>query len=397
MAKNRVIYQTEAVYVGPTGANPCTGPHYSASTYGGANVTGAGGIAGANWVEQLFRVQSANYSFNKTLKDVNQFGELGAIDRIPIDQPTVSLDLSWLTANLVNENLIGLTLSTGSQVSALSGILNLSTDSKNYFILTTSEGTDADGASSLLTTGVPNIAIGNGFLSSYTAEGSVGNFPTASIRVEGLNIEFNNRSTGVRIPAVNPSDGTSITGWGFQLPLATQNADGATINTQANNYSVLRPGDVELNLGVSPSTAIGAGGVLESDMKAQNYSISADLSRQNLDKLGSKYAFAKVINFPLNATMTVTANVGDSQTGSLVEMVNNNDTFNPYVRIYKPGTAKTRDNIVAEWQLKGAKMDSQEFSSSIGPSKSVTMRFTTQISGPNSSNGFFISGSTIVA
>lgn len=396
MPRNRQIYQCDAVFVGPTGSNNCTGQHYSASTFGGANVTGAGGIVGTNWVEQLYRVQSANYSFNKTLKDVNQFGELAAIDRIPVDQPTVSLDVNWLVANLVNENLIGLTLSTGSQVSAVSGILNLTTDSKNYFIGTVSEGNDFDDSSTFFTTGSNNVAVGNGFLSSYSTEGSVGNFPTASVKVEGLNIEFNNRSSGVRIPAVNPTDGTNITGYGFQLPLAVTSVDDGVINVNANAYSVLRPGDIEFTLGLTPGE--GHGGALESDLKIQNYSVTVDLNRENLNKLGSKYAFAKVINFPANAGLNITANLGDFQTGSLVEIVTNNKDFNPAVRIYKPGSAKTRDNIVAEWQLRGAKLDNQDFSSSIGANKSVSMKFTTQISGPqDATHGIFLSGATVIA
>jgi hypothetical protein len=56
MARNRVIYQSEALYVSKD-----------------ASVTGSSDH------KQLERVQSANYSFNISRQDVNQFGQLGII------------------------------------------------------------------------------------------------------------------------------------------------------------------------------------------------------------------------------------------------------------------------------------------------------------------------------
>ena len=85
MARNRVIYQSEALYVGPT---PIAGAH------------------DRDTVLQLQRVQSANYSFNLERQDVNQFGELASIDRVILSAPTVSLDFSYLVANLYNLSLI---------------------------------------------------------------------------------------------------------------------------------------------------------------------------------------------------------------------------------------------------------------------------------------------------
>lgn len=384
MPRNRQIYQSDLMYVGPTGAQPATGKHFSLAPYG--VIKSDPQIAsGQNWVAELFRVQTANYSFNKALRDVNQFGELAAIDRITIDQPTVSLDFSYYVANLTNEKNIGLHISTGSQVSAISGILNATTDTKNYFIRTVGEGDDVVG---LVETDSAVVGIGNGFISSYTAEGSVGNFPTATVRVEGLNFEVTAANSGVRIPAVNPADGNPVTGWYYALPDGTQNRDGATINSSSAFLSVLRPGDIVLNLGI----ASGDGVILESDMKTQSYSLGFDLRRTDLNKLGSKFAFTKVIDFPVTATMTVNTIIGDWMSGSLAEIINNNKTFNPTITIYSPGAARTRPNIIVEYQLKGAKLASQEFTSSIGPSKTANMSFEAQVGGPASANGLFLSG-----
>lgn len=385
MARTRRIYQTDVLYVGPTGiGNPSTGKHYQAAVYGmsAGNPTG---ISGANLVTELFRVQSINDNWNKTLTDVNQFDELAAIDRIPLTQPTVSLTFEYLLANFINERNIGLTVAQAGDASLQSCILTILSgsqyDNNNYFIRTVSEGADAVGVTSTTN----NVkAIGNGFIDSYSSTAAVGGFPSASVTIQGLNIEVESVSSGANIPAVNPTDGTAITGWYYQLPTATQNVGGGTINAANNTLSVLRPGDITLSLGLGA----GDGFYQESDLKVQNYTLSLNMNRQDLNKLGSKYAFAKVIQFPLTATLNVTADIGELQTGSLIEIVNNNTTFNPTITINKPGTTTP----IVFYRLGGAKLDSQDFSSSIGPNSSVTMAFSTQIGGPSSTNGLQLSG-----
>ena len=93
MARNRIIYQSEALYAGPS---PATGNHFTDQN-----------IESGTLVKQLHRVQSANYSFNIARQDVNQFGELAAIDRVILESPTVSLDFSYLLNSFANESLLG--------------------------------------------------------------------------------------------------------------------------------------------------------------------------------------------------------------------------------------------------------------------------------------------------
>ena len=141
MARKRVIYQSEALFVGSTGANDLT---------------------------QLNRVQTANYGFDIARQDVNQYGQLAAIDRVIVEQPTVSLDFSYYSNNGSNETGLGLVLS--SSRGALSDILSGGKDIKNYYILISPEGTDANIDSFVATGQGKTIGIGrtncNGSISS---------------------------------------------------------------------------------------------------------------------------------------------------------------------------------------------------------------------------------------
>jgi hypothetical protein len=383
MARNRIIYQSEALYAGPS---PATGYHL---TSGASNIPWAG-PTGNSLVSQLQRVQTANYSFTVDRKDVNQFGQLASIDRVILTNPTVSLDFSYILANLSNESDLGFTLmNSGStvEVSAISGFLNGTSDERNYFIRTVSEGNDAVNFSS--TTGDNGvIAIGNGFISSYSTEGKVGDFPIASVKIEGLNMAFQKGTTGNYIPAVNPVDGVSVSNF-YTLPMATQNS-ASGINS---GISALRPGDITVSI---PSLSAVGGGVDTSVMNIQSYTLSFDLARTPIQRLGSRFAFARPIDFPLSVTLKVDAQITDMTTGTLNTLLcNDTGVFDPSITIKSPTCGNT--DVVAKYTLKGAKLDSQEFSSDIGSNKSVALTFSAQVGGPqDTARGIFISGAVPV-
>ena len=380
MSRNRIIYQSEAVYAGPA---PATGYHY------GTYTPGIGGNSNVpdqnrNLVQQLQRIQTANYSFTVDRTDVNQFGQLAAIDRVILTNPTVSLDFSYINSNLSNENDLGFTIASGandSTVSAISGFLNKTSDERNYFIRTTPEGTDAVGFTdgSIANNGV--IGIGNAFLTSYSTEGSVGNFPTTTINVEGLNMNFQNGISGNFVPAVNPVNGQALQNY-YQLAQAVENVGIGS----GSAISALRPGDITLSLFNTL-----ASGVDVDTMNIQSYTLSFDLGRTPIQRLGNKFAFTREIDFPLTVTLSVDAQVTTMNAGNLANLVvDDSAKYNPSITIKSPSDSTL---TMAKYILKGAKLDSQEYSSDIGSNKSVTLTFSAQVGGPqDTTNGLFING-----
>jgi hypothetical protein len=117
MSRNRIIYQSLGVFASQVAAN--------------VSQTGVGAV------KQLTRVQSFDSSFERNLEDINQFGNLAAIDRLDTEAPTVSATLEYYLTDGGNENLLGLTVTTGNQqsVSSISGILNKATDEKNIYLM----------------------------------------------------------------------------------------------------------------------------------------------------------------------------------------------------------------------------------------------------------------------
>ena len=119
----------------------------------------------------------------------------------------------------------------------------------------------------------------------------------------------------------------------------------------------------------------------------QSASISLPLSRSPIDRLGSRFPFAREVDFPVTATMNISAIVADSQAGNLANLLNSG---------VQEASIMIKDTAGADaiqYKMKGLKVDSQSFSSSIGSNKTVDITFSTQIGGPNDVlNGVFMSG-----
>jgi hypothetical protein len=346
MATTRRIYQGKALWVGPTGAGGCT---------------------------QIDRVQSVNTSFNITRQNVDQYGQLAALSREIVEQPTVSLEFSYLVVDCTNDVSIGLT--ANGNKSAIADILTGTSDQKNYYIQYVAEGNDAVGGS---TQGY--IGVGNGFISNWTTQGAVGGLPSTNVTVEAMNVAYNTT------PTINPEDGTSSAGGGTFAGSATTGV--------AGQVAALRPGDITVTITPSAGTSAGVG-VLISDAKIQSYNISYGLTRTPLNKLGSKFAFARPIQFPATATATVSAEIGDlggSQT-SLSDILCADRIYDISVTLKKPVCGGTNGATAAAYSLKGANLDSQNITTSIGANDKIDLTFSTQLSGPtDTAKGVFITG-----
>ena len=398
MPRNRIIYQSEALYCG---ASPATGFNFKSGTSDRVNATSLDDPGCSGLIQQLHRIQDINYSFTVDRTNVNQFGELAAIDRIILTPPTVALDFSYLLSSLANEKLLGFNVDgTGS---AIRNLLNKTSDERNYFIKTVGEGVDAIGEGN---TAADVIGVGNGFLTNYGVEASVGSFPTISVSVEGLNMSFDTglaTGTFFTSPAINPEVGTR-SATKYVLPMSTGNAGSGDLD-----ISVLRPGDITFSIKRRDASADGdtsdPTGVYNSpgqnfddlaDRKIQSFSVGLGLDRTPIEKLGSRFAFSREINFPIDVTASIEAMVTDLTTGSLSDLINYDDAYNITMNINKPaeGGAASAGSAV-KYILKNCKVNSQSFSSSIGANKMVTIEFGTQIGGPNQTKiGFFMSGNS---
>jgi hypothetical protein len=361
MARNRVIYQSEALYVSS-----------------GLNATTSGAHA------QLERVQSANYNFSISRQDINQYGQLGRIDSIVLEPPTVGLDFTYYLTDGFNERALGFYVATGTNPASgnfPSGHM-ISSSGQNFYITTVAEGVDATGVTGLGSV----IGIGNAFLSNYSLDLAVGSLPTVSVSMEGSNINsdtgfsgYTSGISGIASPAINPTDGTPV-GTDVTLRVA---------NTGASSISALRPGDITINLTNFDNSGISDLSPDNGAIHIQSASLAIPLSRTALQRLGTKFAYARAVDFPVKATLSVQAIVNEVVSTNLANILNDNVEKDITLTLKGPDGSTNR----MVWTLKGCTLDSESFSSSIGSNKSVDLSFSTQIGGPNDLvHGVFVSG-----
>ena len=397
MPRNRVIYQSEALFAAPTGSTTLTAANHN-----------------------LRRIQSCNYNFAIQRQDINQYGELAAIDRLIIQEPTVSVDMSYyFEPSGFNEQRLGLQVNSYTDQPNATGISTVADhmlnriiasgadfDQKNIFVLVSDAGIDANdtGIGAMEASGSYNgvIGIGNAFLTSWSLDAAVGAIPTVSCAFEGQNINFTGwgsvglesfiQSSGTSgdylIPPVrilNPSivNGTEVTS-ATDTNRYVLLPSGAGLFDPGTQVSAVRPGDITVILSGGTDDNSPIVGFLESDLKVQSVNFALSLGREPIRKLGSLFAFAREITFPINCTMSVSAIVGDTATQRLFSLVNASGDikYNCAAKLtgYKAGSTTANVSYIV---LKGAKIDSQNVTSSIGPNKAVTIELSAQI-GKNS-------------
>tara|TARA_R110002051_G_scaffold69408_3_gene124819 strand:- start:2833 stop:3990 length:1158 start_codon:yes stop_codon:yes gene_type:complete len=377
MARNRVIYQSEGLYVN--------------------NVASSGSAASS---EQLARVQSANYSFTINRQDVNQYGDLARIDSLVLDPPTVNLDFSYYLTDGFNERALGFFVqhtglapnsqrfaspTSNSEGNFASGQLTAGSG-VNFYIVTSPAGDDLNqGTPAPLDGNDTVIGLGNAYLTDYSVEMSVGSLPTVSVSAEASNVNSTTTAVGFENPAVDQEAGTKFVN---AVTLPNPNVSGGLGGGGAAAITALRPGDITLSLSALQSDSLvkidGADGA-----HIQSASISIPLSRSPIDKLGSRFPFAREVDFPVSCTFSVSAVVSDTQAKNLADILDYGESEASLTIKDQQATPQA----AVKYTLKGLKIDSQSFSSSIGSNKSVDLTFSTQIGGPNdTANGVFMSG-----
>lgn len=360
--RNRVLYQSLAVHVSPS---PSTGYLFSS------------GNSGINNIQTLERVQSVTDSFTVNRINVTELGQLAILGKLIVSPPTVPMEMTWLVADLSNERKVGLYVS--GDLGVMTNLLNKTQDDKNYFIEVAPEGVDAVGY-----TGQSQVKyVTNGYIGSWSTEGAVGGLPSTTMSIVGFNWAAATGSINQQLNAIDIFNNLLTTGVNFTIPVATSGI--------ANTIMAVRPSEI--------TATIGSGiGLNMQDVKLQRYNLSFNLNRQDLNKLGSFFPYSKEVQFPVDVTCSITAYWGDLTTGSLANLVCNDQEYTVQINLRQPTCIGQPAGIVAaQYTLLGAKLDSQSFSDSISDvASTVTLNFTSSLgSATDTVHNLYLSGINI--
>jgi hypothetical protein len=375
--RTRVISQSKAVYVAPTGWDTSTHRTVQAA--------------------QLHGVDT--FSFEMDLagsrQDVREFGQLARIGTVRMSEINPTLSLGYYLQDGANELALG--FSDGASTQCIAGMLteNPAKRESNLFVLTATEGDDAFSYANH--TAFENakgdhdvIGFGNAFVSSYSVNMSVGEIPRADIEMQASNVVFYRDIHSGIIPPSLDLDGNRAkphTDANIALPVPT------VCDDLAGGLKVLKPHDVTIqfthtdtskgvtSLGGADVAGIGGQviGATNSEIKAvQSCSIDLPLSREIIDAIGSQLAYAKPLEFPIDVTLSVSALVTEFGQGALEKALTGTAGDNTVDIVI---TLKSDTTSEMVFTLKKAVLDSQSFSQGLDDNETVDLTFSCQIGG----------------
>ena len=329
-------------------------------------------------VKGVTNLQSINVSTDIPLEDVGVGGRTATV-KVNNESPTVTADFSYYAVDMYNESILGLTIDSG--ISCLAAIMNKTADERNYFIPISDEGVDLENTTPA---DYQVLAIGNGFLSSYSTEASVGGFATTNASVQASNISAHEDGVAKPNPAVD-NQGVPVTGT-FTLPNGL-----ATISGQS---PVIGQGDIVLEVTRNPENALFYN---PTGLCLQGYNISFDLNRSARQCLGSKFPNSRKPTFPISVDMSIDALGGDLETGSLSSVLCNDgsNSIDLAVTLYQPTCTNVRGPALARYELKNAIFQGFSANASQGDDQgqSITLNYQGSVSASGDvNNGLFMSG-----
>ena len=373
--RTRVISQNKAVYVAPTG----WGSHTELTP-----VTGRSQID----AHHLHRVDT--FSFEMDLagarQDVREFGQLARIGTVNLTEINPTLSFGYFLGDGENELALGFQKSiTGHLATPHNAIRTgqmcsgqLKEDpilkERNIFLLTVEEGEDAfaltDASMKTEEDKHDVVGFGNCFVSSYGANFSVGEIPRADIEMQASNIVF---YTGVNSGLINPSlnlEGQRTDSGITRLPPPTSATDSLPL--------VLRPQDVTVSFNDAGDGVSEVGGPSFSALPIQSASIELPLAREVIEALGNELAYAKLLEFPIDVTMSISSLTRNFASGALEYALTGtaeNNKTDITLDITEEGNPKLK------YLLKGAVLDNQSFSQGLDDNETVDLTFSAQIGG----------------
>lgn len=414
--RSRVGYANEAIYV----SKSATGYHFGNRTLydtGCSLRNNPFDVCSGNLVRQLSRVQSINYGFTTTRVDANQFGQSARVASPMITSPEVKLDFEYLLADGFNERLMNFVID--GETSALANhISNSEGIGMNFFITTVEEGHDV--IRNNLSKNQHNktvIGFGNSYLSQYAITAQVGAIPRARVSYEAFNMRSYTGICNLPVPSLNPTLGKGeCSDVRFSIPDVYKSFD---CDCDANymedivfceGVTALRPGDIMIDLqsaGLFSEQLSGfdeRSNELRGAAQIQGFTINVPLGNTRINRIGRNIEFTRAINFPASIDVQVNALAANLREASIgEEWFNVNQECRPHfdlkfdfnicggVQCKNGSLTQVQKSMTVE--LKGAVITSENFSSSVSDSKTVSLNFSIPIaSEDDKSRGIFMSG-----
>jgi hypothetical protein len=362
-----------------------------------------------NLVRQLHRIQGINYSIDMDRVDINQLGSYARVDNVVLNTPSISIDFEYCIADAYNEQVLGFIVDGETQAIAK----HLSPDGVfgcNFFIATTKAGHQIVNANlEGLEDDLRVIGIGNAFLSQYAVNAEIGSIPKARMTFDAFTIATYRGACNLPLPSIDPSRDLQACDLHCSIPDTYQSFVYEKINgmndiVYQEGAGALRPGDIKISLDDGGLLSQQSSSLKDHHLGAahvQGFSINMPIGNTKIQKLGSTFAFARVLNFPSNIEIQITALVNElKKNKSLSDFIScPTEKHNLVISLedcrglYSCGSDLVPSTTNMAYYFKGAIIDVESFESNVSDNKMVNLTFNVSVSSvDDDSNGMFIYG-----
>jgi hypothetical protein len=328
-------------------------------------------------IKQLNRIQSTNYQIELQRENVRGLGTAYANDG-RVEAPFVNLTIDYLVTNGRNEKTLGFAVD-GEHGS----YLNLNSGERDFFIQIKQPSE------------TPMVlAIGNGMLTRYSVNASVGEFVKATAEIRGFNLQLDEGTSGNVLPRLD-YNGNSF-GYTYQLPPYTPDTQERDVGYIGDNIYV-----APHHLDIYFPNNMAFGTILSGSKRShlQNFTLSINAPRDEITRIGERYPFKRCLQLP--AEISLSANVVlDKLVADKIQNYFCQEDYDVTIDIRDNSCQTTnefweseQDTVRMKYMLRGLKLKSIQSSDSIGERKNVAFEWSVPIGNIlNLNRNLFMSG-----
>jgi hypothetical protein len=391
MARNRIIYNVEGLYVAPY-----SGEQNPYSTYY---------LNGYQILKRLEKIQNFNYSIQQPRSNAQGFGQKQNIVRGISGPAEVTFNFSYIPDGVTNENRLNFDVGTFNSTtqqpmfSSLCSNNSLYNDRDFYLIINKNDDdlfqnyqmTDY----SVTPTGVVDVLdsnsinygllhFQNAYLNEYSFNVSLGNLPVVNQSYASDNIIFYTSGYDIRYSVLDLKSGINQPQNDKILVPQALNLNQSSISGQ----NILLPGDASVTFYTNNIT-----GVLFYTDIIQSLDYSLSFNRKPYRSINYKFPLFRKIEFPINGKLNTSFVVEENLSGSFFNTLNNDDDYNVVVNFNsnKNGVFPTK------LTFSGCKFTNINYDSSIGSNKTATLSFDFDLDPDFGRRGLFANGNILYA
>jgi hypothetical protein len=388
MARNRIIYNVEGLYVAPY-----SGEQNPSSDYYLANHI---------ILKRLEKIQNFSYSIQQPRLNVQGFGQKQNIFQGINGSPEINFNFSYIPDGVTNENRLNFNVNhfSGSNTPMFSGLCTNSglLNDRDFYLVINKNDNDLFSENATLSSSLINptnvtqiinsnsqnyglLHFQNSYLNEYSFNVSVGNLPVVNQSYVADNIVFYTSGSGVKYTSLDLRSGINQANNDTIIIPKALNYNQTAISGQ----NILLPGDATVSFYTSNT------GVLFYTDTIQSLDYSLSFNRKFYRAINYKFPLLRKIEFPINGKLNTSFIVEEDLVGSFFDTLNRDDDYNIVVDFSNSRKGVDKTKLI----FSGCKFTNINYDSSIGSNKTATLSFDFNLDPDFGRRGLFVSGNVL--